>query len=113
MIMTRSGSPSTGLLVTILLVVGVVAWVVFSNRDEYPGPWMSDPNTSISLVIIQNFIQDCDEFYYRERRDSANAFPDYLVRCTADGVTWNDYLVFPGTNSALQTEDFGDLPIPQ
>jgi len=111
--MKRSGSPYAGLLATILLAVGIVGWVVFSSTEEYPGPWMSSPNPSIVEVLAQNNIQDCGEFYYRKRRDSSNTFPDYLVRCAADGVTWNDYLVFPGTDTALETEDYGEISIPR
>ena len=109
----RNGGPYGGLLGTILLGVGVVGWIVFSEPEAYPGPWMSDPNSAIVEVLAQNNIQDCGEFYYRTRRDSSNTFPDYLVRCTADGVTWNDYLVFPGTDAALETKDYGDLSIPR
>jgi len=107
-----SGSPAGGLLVSILLALGVVVWIVYSDTEDYPGPWISAPNTSIIQLITQGLIQDCDEFYYRQRRDSPNTFPDYLVRCTADRVTWNDYLVFPGTNAALHTEDYQNLHIP-
>ena len=111
--MKRSGSPYAGLRATILLAVGVVGWTMFSNTDEYPGPWMSDLNPFIVEVLVRNNIQDCGEFYYRRRRDSRNTFPDYLVRCAANGVTWNDYLVFPATDAALETEDYGDLSIPK
>ena len=110
--MKRYGSPYAGLLGTILLAVGVVGWRVFSKPEEYPGPWMSDPNPSIVGVLAQNNMRDCAEFYYRKRRDSSNIFPHYLVRCTADRVTWNDYLVFPGSDAALETEDYGDISIP-
>ena len=111
--MKRYGSPYGGLLGTLLLAMGVVGWIVFGEPDEYPRPWMSDLNPSIVGVLAQNNIQGCSEFYYRKRRDSSNTFPDYLVRCTADGATWNDYLVFPGTAAALETEDYGDISVPR
>ena len=111
--MEKIGNPFAGFLGSVLLVLGVAGWIAFSDTQEFPGPWLNDSKVSVIQVITENFIQDCAEFYYRRRRGSSNAHADYLVRCTADGVTWHDYLVFPDTNSALPTKDYGNLAIPR
>ena len=59
-----------------ILGVAVGGWIVFNKPEEYPGPWMSDPNRSIVEVLAQNNIRDCGEFY---GCFSVPQHPSYLI----------------------------------
>lgn len=71
---------------------------------SYPAPWRDTGPVfwEIAKTFGAKGITGCGEFYYR----TANGAEDpgeALVYCTADGKTWDAYLVFYRTGSVLKT----------
>jgi len=72
-------------------------------NQRYPEPWR-EPSTEelrvISIALARNNITGCGEYYLRPSSRDKN---EYLVACTADGIHWEYYIVWPLTGAAVST----------
>lgn len=64
------------------------------NRADYGGEWLEDGAAfwEIAVVLGRNNVRGCGQFEYKPSSVHSN---EYLVRCTRDGETWREYVVWP------------------
>lgn len=61
------------------------------SKKQWKSP--GDKLSVISKIMIQNNIRGCGEYYISEITNG-----EFAVACTADGVNWSYYVVYPGLN---------------
>lgn len=94
-----------GLTVFVIVVLSIVVGVVKDSRDdEYvyrppsSGSASRSPTSgefvSIGRALVRNGVTGCGEYRVVSQSGSSRA-PEYTIKCSADGVTWRYWLVWP------------------
>lgn len=74
-----------------------------SAERRYPGPWVEDMIPSLKgMRLVAREIRGCG---YMKYRPSATDEGLYYVRCSRDGLTWRDYLVWANINVVQPLEN--------
>ena len=89
------------LAVFILVIMGIYSLGngsggVVGDERTYTESWRL-PNAGsefreIGIAIVRNGIKVCGEYYVKEIMTN-----EYVIACSANGVTWNYFVVYPKT----------------
>lgn len=76
---------------------------VITDDRTYSDSWRSPYGTEyreIGKIIVQNGIKVCGEYYVKEIESN-----EYVIACTADGTTWNYFVVYTSLDKIYRAND--------
>lgn len=69
-----------------------------SMAERFPGPWRTEPNIDVGRALAGSGVRGCGEYKYRA---STTTGGEFLVHCSADGVSWSAYFVYIHSGKAM------------
>jgi len=76
---------------------------VINDEKTYSESWRSPYGTEysdIGKIIVENKIKVCGEYHVKEIKSN-----EYIIACSADGTTWNYFVVYTSPRKIYRADD--------
>lgn len=108
----KKGGFGCGTMIIIVIIILIAFYIIGSNSESggvimskqtYSQSWRSPKGKELSeigRIIVANDIGVCGEYYVKEIESN-----EYVIACSADGLTWDYFVVYTSLEKIYLASD--------